>query len=122
MAYLFISGYSRNENEDLRNELYEMAESDMENSFSENLRNILGQLEDIVDAWDECEKITGYISCINGFLMMFSFEPLYPPFPLDRFILYALVAEEIGTPALSYDGKIENLSDMWLEFGYSSTE
>lgn len=27
LAYLFISGYSRNENEDLRNELYEMADA-----------------------------------------------------------------------------------------------
>mgnify|MGYP004479887803 FL=1 len=53
---------------------------------------------------------------------MFSFEPLYPPFPLDRFILYALVAEEIGTPALSCDGKSENLSDIWLEAGYANTE
>ena len=53
---------------------------------------------------------------------MFSFEPLYPPFPLDRFVLYALVAEEIGTPALSLDGRAENLSDMWLESGYTSVE
>ena len=68
------------------------------------------------------EKIEGYISCINGFLMMFSFDPLYPPFPLDRFVLYALVAEEIGTPALSWDGKTENLSDMWLESGYGNME
>ena len=122
MAYLFISGYSRKENETLRNELYEMAEASAESSFSENLRNILGQMEDVVDAWDEYEKIAGYISCINGFLMMFSFEPLYPPFPLDRFVLYALVAEEIGTPALSLDGRAENLSDMWLESGYTSVE
>lgn len=122
LAYLFISGYSRNENESLRDELYEMAESTGENIFSENLTNILGQLEDLIDIWDEYEKIAGYISCINEFLIMFSFEPLYPPFPLDRFILYALVAEEIGTPALSCDGKSENLSDIWLEAGYANTE
>ena len=54
--------------------------------------------------------------------MMFSFEPLYPPVPLDRFVLYALVAEEIGTPGLSWDGKTENLSDMWLESGYGNVE
>ena len=122
LAYLFISGYSRNENEDLRNELYEMAEANEEKHFSENMENILGQLEDVVDSWDEYEKIEGYISCINGFLMMFSFEPLYPPFPLDRFVLYALVAEEIGTPGLSWDGKTENLSDMWLDSGYGNVE
>lgn len=122
LAYLFISGYSRNENEDLRDELYEMAEANEEKHFSENLENILGQLEDAVECWDEYEKIEGYISCINGFLMMFSFDPLYPPFPLDRFVLYALVAEEIGTPALSWDGKTENLSDMWLESGYGNME
>ncbi len=122
LAYLFISGYSRNENQDLRNELYEMAEANEEKHFSENMENILGQLEDVVDSWDEYEKIEGYISCINGFLMMFSFEPLYPPFPLDRFVLYALVAEEIGTPGLSWDGKTENLSDMWLESGYGNVE
>lgn len=65
-----------------------MAEANEEKHFSENMENILGQLEDVVDSWDEYEKIEGYISCINGFLMMFSFEPLYPPFPLDRFVLY----------------------------------
>mgnify|MGYP004536419401 CR=1 FL=1 len=114
MAYLFISGYSRNEDENLRDELYEMAEENEDDNFSENLKNILGQLEDIVNMWGEQEKIAGYISCINAFLMMFSFETLYPPFPLDRFILYALVAEEIGI--------IDNLSDTWLEVGYSNME
>ena len=38
------------------------------------------------------------------------------------FVLYALVAEEIGTPGLSWDGKTENLSDMWLESGYGNVE
>ena len=62
LAYLFISGYSRNENEDLRDELYEMAEANEEKHFSENLENILGQLEDAVECWDEYEKISAVLT------------------------------------------------------------
>lgn len=120
LAYLFISGYSRIEEEDLKEELYDMAEAPQGESLY--LQNIIDQLDDIADMWDEDQKIKGYISCMNAFLLHFSFEPLYPPFILDRFFLYALVGEEIGTPGLAEDGRAENLCDLWLTTGYTEYE
>ena len=122
MAYLFISAYSRKSDDPvLRNTLYEMADSNSDtDTFSADMKSIIGQLEDIVIMLDDDNKIAGYISCINQFLRLFNFEPFYPPFLLDRFILFALVGEEIGSSFLTEDGLPENLTSIWLYDGYAS--
>lgn len=122
MAYLFISAYSRqNDNNKLTEKLYNMAEAkSKDDAFSSGMESILGQLEDIAVLCNEPELISAYISCINQFLLLFNFEPFYPPFLLDRFILFALVGEEIGSVYLTDDGMPANLTGIWLSDGYSN--
>ena len=121
LAFLFISEYSRQkENTDIMEHLYEMADinSDID-SFSFEIKSIIGQLENIEDMLDKDEKISGYISCINQFLQLFNFQEFYPPFLLDRFILFSLVGEEIGIPSLNNDVFPEGLTGIWLYDGYA---
>lgn len=120
MAYLFISAYSRNEDLEFRESLYRMANTKTSNPFDASMRSIISQLDDFENIWDEYDKIPRYVDCINQFLHLFSFEPFYPPFLLDRFILFALVGEEIGTTYLTDNGLPENLTDGWLEEGYAN--
>lgn len=122
MAYLFISAYSRqNDDTELTEKLYNMAEAESkDDAFSADMESILGQLEDIPVLCDESEMISAYISCINQFLLLFNFEPFYPPFLLDRFILFALVGEEIGSVYLTDDGMPANLTGIWLSDGYAN--
>lgn len=121
LAYLFISEYSRQkENTDIIKQLYKIADTNNNtDSFSYEINSILGQLESTVNMWDDYEKISGYISCINQFLQLFDFQEFYPPFLLDRFILFALVGEEIGSAFLTDDGLPENLTGIWLYDGYA---
>ena len=122
MAYLFISAYSRKSYDPiLRDTLYEMANSNSDtDTFSEEMKNILTQLEDIAIMCEDEDKIAGYISCINQFLQLFDFEPFYPPFLLDRFILFALVGEEMGSSFLNSNSEYENLTGIWLYNGYAN--
>lgn len=122
MAYLFISAYSRKSYDSiLRDTLYEMANSNSDTDiFSERMRNILTQLEDIAIMYEDEDKIAGYISCINQFLQLFDFEPFYPPFLLDRFILFALVGEEMGSVVSTDNAEYDNLTGIWLYDGYAN--
>lgn len=121
LSYLFIIEYSRQiENTSLINRLYNMADVNSEKDiFSYKIREILGQLNEVLNMWDS-EKISGYISCINQFLQLFNFQEFYPPFVLDRFILFALVGEEMGSISVDKDESFKNLTGIWLYDGYAN--
>lgn len=136
MAFLFISGYSRwkdaveysswkNADENINpTELFDqltgiITENPDDAFFSSEITSLIGRLNDVLNLRDKSEMIKCYIDCINNFLELFNFELFYPPFLLDRFILFALVAEEIGSTSLGDSCLPENLTSIWLYDGYA---
>ncbi|MDO4337279.1 MAG: hypothetical protein Q4C91_04220 [Eubacteriales bacterium] len=114
LSYFFISGFLQAD-EEIREELYRMTEENPQgNRFTFILKDVIGQLADIADGMNEEDNDKAYIQCINQLLEAFSFEGFYPPFIMDRFVLLALMGEEIGG--------FESLSACMLRDGYSHME
>lgn len=119
MGYLFISGYLRLDDKNTENELKAMSVLDTKNvEFEKTMKKIINLLDESINEYDESKKIFDYICIINVFLECFSFEKFYPPFILDRFVLFALAGEEIGMSGVNEDGNAENIVGRLLEEAY----
>jgi len=114
-AYFFLRGVgqlsTRSPELDI---LRKMTEED--NEFDECMGEILDW---ILDAQEDVENnVSYYRRCLNQFLDMFDFMPLYLPFAFDRFILMALLSENTDdlVPLIMFDNRALVAEDL---MGYS---
>lgn len=106
LAYFFITGYQyvppgniplpSDGLEDLLDSDIAQAEEDRDLAAGRILHTLRDVMDILYDAASDPSRT--YISCLNRFLLCFSFTEFYPPFVLDRFVLLCLVADPLNTP------------------------
>lgn len=123
LAYFFITGY-----------LY--ADDDTTNTFKERLKQdknlpnsdykkLIEALIYGIKNLDVCknldEPIHVYIAALNFLLTCFNFSEFYPPFSLDRLIIFALLANPLDAPPRDkYENSLQYLIQCVIDKNYEN--